>query len=175
MKNIALVALLMVFLTAPAVSQSSATPSQVHAFDYQFGSWHVRIRARRGNGWTTYTGTHVVTPIWNRTANYGVLEVSGPSGHIEGMQLRLYSPQTHQWALWFAPSSTGEVGEPSRGGFQNGRGVFLARTTSNGATVLERSVTSDIQPNSYRDEIFVSSDGGRTWRSTWIAEYTRID
>jgi hypothetical protein len=172
MKYLALAALLIASLPGTV---KAAEPPQVHAFDYQFGSWNVHIRARQGNTWTTYTGTHVVTPIWNGTSNYGVLEVSGPAGHIEGMQLRLYNPQTQQWTLWFAPSRTGQIGEPSRGGFHNGRGVFLARSTENGASILERSVTSEIHHNSYRDEIFVSSDGGRTWRSTWIAEYTRID
>jgi hypothetical protein len=151
----------------------AAIVAQAHAFDFQFGAWNVSIRARRGTTWTTYTGTHVVTPIWNGRSNYGVMEVSGPSGRIEGMQLRLYNPRSHQWTLQFTASSSGVLGEPSRGRFANGRGAFVERETQNGSTVLFRTITSDIQTNSYRDEISTSSDGGKTWKTTWIAQYTR--
>jgi hypothetical protein len=159
-------------IVAPAGQRQA--DRQAHAFDFQFGAWNVKVRTRRGQGWTTYSGTHVVTPIWNGRSNYGVMEISGAMGHIEGVQLRLYDPHTHQWGLYFAQSSSGELGEPSRGGFSNGRGEFFERSTQGGARILVRTTTSDIQPNSYRDDIATSSDGGKTWKTTWIAQYVRL-
>jgi hypothetical protein len=156
----------------PAAHRSA--PQQMHAFDYQFGRWNVVIRARRAGGWTTYSGTHVVTPIWNGASNYGVMEVDGPAGHIEGLQLRLYDPQARQWSLWFAQSRTGQLGAPSRGGFANGRGEFIERESAGGHQVLSRTLTVDITANSYRDEIATSTDGGKTWTTTWVARYVRI-
>jgi hypothetical protein len=161
------------FVQAMAAGAMTAR-QQSHAFDFQFGAWKVTIRARRGTGWTTYTGTHVVTPIWNRASNYGVMEVDGPVGHIEGVQLRLYDPQSHLWNLWFAQSKTGELGEPSRGRFVNGHGEFFERGSVNGVPTLSRTLTLGITANSYRDEIATSSDGGKTWTTTWIARYSRI-
>ena len=35
-----------------------------------------------------------VRKIWNGRANLVELEVDGPTGHIEGLNLRLYNPQS---------------------------------------------------------------------------------
>lgn len=160
-------------IIAPVSAQQSAE-RQAHAFDFEFGAWRVHIRERVGNGWTTYTGTHVVTPIWSGRGNYGVMEISGPRGHIEGMQLRLYNPHMHQWTLQFASSANGVLGPPSYGVFANGRGEFFERSVAGGTVTVTRTVTYDIRADSYRDEIAASSDGGNTWVTTWIAQYVRI-
>lgn len=166
---------------ALAILPVSATPALrggQHDFDYQFGTWHVHVRRllhpRSGSTvWTNYDGTHVVTKVWNGRANLGVLEVDGRAGHIEGQSLRLYDPQAHQWIVSFAPSSTGTMGPPMVGAFDRGRGEFFNTETVDGRTVLSRSITSDITASSYRDEYALSSDGGKTWASNWIATYTR--
>ena len=150
-----------------------------HDFDFQFGLWNARISklvtATSGaKSWITLTGTHDVRKVWNGRANLGVLEVDGPSGHVEGMQLRLYNPKTHQWSLSFASSRTGTLGTPMIGCYQNGRGEFLEKDTENGRVLYERSITKDITSDSYLDEGATSSDGGKTWEVNWIARYTRV-
>ena len=43
------------------------------------------------NTWVEYEGTSVVRKVWNGHANLIELEVDGPAGHIEGLNLRLYN------------------------------------------------------------------------------------
>ena len=65
--------------------------------------------------WTHYDGTHTVVPLLGGRANIGVLELAGPQGPVEGLQLRLFNPQTQRWGLSFASGSDGEVQAPSVG------------------------------------------------------------
>lgn len=159
-----------------AVTPAPARDGQ-HDFDFEFGAWNVRIRALvpAANGsskWVTYHGTHVVRKIWNGRANLGVLEVDGPAGHIEGMQIRLYNPQSRRWNLTFASSKTGTLGQPAAGGFKDGRGEFRSTSIVDGHLVVQRTLVYNITKSAYRDEIASSKDGGG-WRITWIADYTK--
>lgn len=150
-----------------------------HDFDYQFGTWNVRVSrlvsAPAGSRWITYAGTHAVTPLWNGRANIGVLEIRGAQGAIEGMQLRLYNPSTRNWALSFASSTDGELQKPSVGGFHDGVGDFRETETVAGKTVLVRSESIVQSPVAYRDVISRSYDAGNTWTPVWIAKYTKQD
>jgi hypothetical protein len=162
--------LLATVLTAPV------TPP--HAFDYQFGSWRVHVSRLLDPGgararWTRYDGTHVVTPLLNGSANVGVLEVAGPTGSIEGLQLRTYDPSTERWKLAFASSSDGEVQPPSIGRFENGQGVFFDGTRIGGRQARVRTVTTRLTETTYRDVISYSTDGN-TWHPSWIASYARM-
>jgi len=102
------------------------------------------------------------------------LEVDGPTGHVEGLSLRLYNPQSHQWSLNFANSGGGTLSVPTIGEFKNGRGEFYDQEAFNGRTILVRNVWSDITPDSCHFEQAFSDDGGKTWELNWIATDTRI-
>jgi hypothetical protein len=117
----------------------------------------------------------VVRKIWNGHANLVELKVDGPAGHIEGLSLRLYNPESHQWSLNFANTSSGTVGQPTIGEFKNGRGEFYDQEPFNGRAILVRNVFSDITPASCRFEQAFSEDGGRTWEVNWIATDTRVN
>jgi len=123
--------------------------------------------------WVVYDGTSVVRKIWNGRANLVELEVDGLGGHIEGLSLRLYDPDSHQWSLNFANSSGGTLGVPTVGEFKNGRGEFFDQEPINGRMILVRNVWSDITPNSGHFEQAFSADGGKTWEVNWINRYTR--
>ncbi|HSY59028.1 MAG TPA: hypothetical protein VK795_05665, partial [Terriglobales bacterium] len=112
---------------------------------------------------------------WGGRANMVELEVDGPTGHIEGLSLRLYNPDSHQWSLNFANSKVGSLGVPTIGEFKNGRGEFYDQEPFNGRSILVRFVISDITPNSCRFEQSFSDDGGKTWEANWIATDTRVN
>ena len=150
-----------------------------HDFDFELGSWktHLRRLAHPLTGsttWVEYDGTTVVRKIWNGRANVLELEADGPAGHFEGMNLRLYNPQSHQWSLNFANSNGGTLSQPTIGEFKNGRGEFYDQETLNGRAILVRFVISDITPESCRFEQAFSDDGGKTWEVNWIAIDTRV-
>jgi hypothetical protein len=150
-----------------------------HDFDFEIGSWKTHLRRlvhplTGSTTWIEYDGTTVVRKIWNGRANLVELEVDGPQGHLEGLNLRLYNPESHQWSLNFANSSGGTMSQPTIGQFKDGRGEFFDQETLNGRTIYGRFVISDITPNSCRFEQAFSDDGGKTWEVNWIATDTRL-
>lgn len=148
-------------------------------FDFNIGAWKTHITRllhplTGDKTWVQYDGTHVVRKVWSGRANVGVLEIDGPTGHIEALSLRLYNPKTHQWSLNFSRSSNGNLGIPMYGEFKQGRGEFIDQETYNGRTILVKNVWSDITPNSCRSVWSYSDDGGKTWEVNWIAVDTHI-
>lgn len=168
----------------PAAARTSPQPAATgrdgrHDFDFEIGTWktHLRRLLRPLSGsttWAEYEGTSVVRKVWDGRANLVELVADGPAGHFEGLSLRLYNPQSNQWSLNFASSSSGVMSQPTIGGFKNGRGEFFNQETFNGRAIFVRFVISDITPNSCRFEQSFSDDGGKTWEVNWIAIDTRM-
>jgi hypothetical protein len=166
--------------TAPAPQQTeTASRDGQHDFDFEIGNWKTHLRRRLhplsgSNTWVEYEGTTVVRKILNGAANLVELVADGPAGHFEGMNLRLYNPESRQWSLNFANRNSGTFGQPTIGEFKNGRGEFYDQETLNGRAILVRFVISDITPDSCRFEQAFSDDGGKTWEVNWIATDTRV-
>jgi hypothetical protein len=175
-----LCALALTLQPARAVAQQTAPPHDPQQdFDFEIGTWHTHLKRLQHpltglTSWIEYDGTSTISKIWNGRANLVELEVDGPTGHIEGLSLRLYNPQSRQWSLNFANSAQGSMSIPTIGEFKNGRGEFYDQETFNNRTILVRNVFEDITPNSYRFEQSFSDDGGKTWELNWIAVDTRI-
>jgi hypothetical protein len=168
---------------APKTSapQGSAEHDGRHDFDFEIGTWRIHLKRldRRLVGsttWVEFDGTSVTRKVWGGRANLEEFEVDSPTGHIEGMTLRLYDPQTRQWSLYWATSKSGAMGPPTIGEFKNGRGEFFDTEPSgpNGRSILIRFVWSDITPNSAHFEQSFSDDGGKTWEVNWITDQTRV-
>ena len=150
-----------------------------HDFDFEIGTWKSHLSRllhplTGSTTWVEYEGTSVVRKVWNGRANLVEFEVDGPAGHIEGLSLRLYNPQSHQWSLNYANSNGGAMSQPTIGEFKNGRGEFFDQEPFNGRTILVRFVISDVTPNSCRFEQAFSDDGGKTWEVNWITTDTRM-
>jgi hypothetical protein len=150
-----------------------------HDFDFEIGTWKTHLSRllhplTGSTTWVEYEGTSVVRKVWNGSANLLELEAGGPAGHFEGLSLRLYNPQAHQWSLNFANSRAGILSQPTIGEFKNGRGEFFDQETYNGRTIFVRFIISDITPNSCHFEQAFSDDGGKTWEVNWIATDTRM-
>jgi hypothetical protein len=178
-------------LSAPRISGQSATGGDSaqaavardgqHDFDFEFGTWktHLKLSSRLSHPftgletWTGYEGTTVVHKIWNGKANMVELSVDGPSGHVDGLNLHLYNPDSHQWSLNFASSTGGTMSVPAIGEFRNGRGEFFDQEPINGRMLLVRSTWTVLSPDACHFEQAFSQDGGKTWELNWIADDTR--
>ena len=150
-----------------------------HDFDFEIGTWKTHLSRRvhpltGSTTWVEYDGTSVVRKIWDGRANLVELDVTGPTGHIEALSLRLYDPRAHQWSLNSANVRGGTLSVPTIGEFKNGRGEFYDQEPFNGRTILVRNVWSDISGDSCRFEQAFSDDGGKTWEVNWIAVDTRV-
>jgi hypothetical protein len=159
--------------------QASTGRDGRHDFDFEIGTWKTHLRRllhplSGSTTWVEYEGTTVVRKVWDGRANLVELVADGPAGHFEGLSLRLYNPQSNQWSLNFASSSSGLMSQPTIGGFKNGRGEFFNQETFNGRAIFVRFVISDITPNSCRFEQSFSDDGGKTWEVNWIATDIRV-
>jgi hypothetical protein len=187
----AVVSFVVVLQFPPALAQQKSDTSKTkpqhtpterdgqHDFDFEIGTWKTHLRRlldplTGSTTWVEYEGTSVVRKVWNGRANLVELVADGPAGHFEGLNLRLYNPQSHQWSLNFANSKSGTLSPPTIGEFKNGRGEFFAQETLNGRAILVRFVISDITSDSCRFEQAFSDDGGKTWEVNWIATDTRV-
>ena len=169
--------LIIVLQPLPAPAQESARNGQ-RDFDFEIGTWktHVKRPLRPLTGSTTWVemdGTTVVRKVLNGRANLVELVADGPAGHFEGLNLRLYNPQSHQCSLNFSNASDGTLSQPTIGQFKDGRGEFFDQETLNGRAIFVRFVISDITATSCHFEQAYSDDGGKTWEVNWIATDTR--
>jgi hypothetical protein len=150
-----------------------------HDFDFEVGSWKIHLKRRLkpltgSNAWTEFDGTSVTRKVWDGRADIEEFVTDGPSGHIEGLTLRLYNPESHQWSLYWANSKAGVIGGPPNvGEFKNGQGEFYCQDTFNGRMILIRYAWSDITPTTAHFEQAFSDDGGKTWEVNWITDQVR--
>jgi hypothetical protein len=160
------------------LQQPQAPRDGQNDFDFEIGNWNTHISRLQhpltgSTTWVEYHGTSVVRKIWDGRANMVELEVDSPAGHVEGISLRLYNPQSHQWSLNFANSRVGALSVPTVGEFRNGRGEFFDQEEFKGRMILVKNVWMDLTANSCRFEQSFSDDGGKTWEVNWIAVDTR--
>ena len=162
--------------TAP---QTTTQRDGQHDFDPLIGSWKFHLKRRvnpltGSNTWVEFEGTGVCYKIWDGRAQYDTVELDSPNGRIEGLTVRLYNPQSHQWRLYWANSKVAVMDPPQVGEFKNGVGDFFAQDTINGRTILVRFEWSRMDTNSPHFEQSFSDDGGKTWEVNWITDQTRV-
>ena len=160
-----------------SVQHSPTERDGQHDFDFEIGTWKTHLKRllhplTGSTTWVEYDGASVVHKVWDGRANLVELVADGPAGRFEGLNLRLYNPQSHQWRLYWANSKDGLVPLPTIGQFENGRGEFLDQEDFQGRSILVRFVFSDVTPTSFRTEQSFSADGGKTWEPNWTATFT---
>jgi hypothetical protein len=170
---------------AQQTSEASKTGSQLaardgqHDFDPLIGSWKYHLKRRLNpltgsTAWVEFDGTGVCRKVYDG-ASVDQVGLDGPSGHIEGLTLRVYNPQSHQWRLYWANQKIGVLDPPQVGEFKDGHGQFFAQDTINGKTVLIRFDWTNLKTKSPHFEQSFSDDGGKTWEVNWITDQTRVE
>ncbi|GAA4219162.1 hypothetical protein [Actinocatenispora rupis] len=145
-------------------------------FDFFIGTWNV-VNHRRTtllagcDDWETFPGTSTCRQIFEGGGNTD--EIVFPTLGSRGFTLRLFDVERKEWSLYWASSRTGTLFPPVVGTFTDGRGDFYGDDTHEGRPIRAHFVWSDITANSARWEQEFSADGGKTWESNWIMEFTR--
>jgi hypothetical protein len=147
-------------------------------FDFIIGSWKVRNRRLKqrlkgSDSWEEFEGRAVGRKIWGGAANIDEYDAESPSGRVQGMTLRLYNPKSQQWSIYWANRANGVLDTPMIGGFKDGRGEFYDQEMFEGRSIYVRFIWSNITADSARWEQAFSPDGGKTWETNWIMEFTR--
>jgi hypothetical protein len=172
---------LMVSQAAPAAAagQEQARDGQ-HDFDFELGRWKIHLKRRLhpltgSTTWVEFDGTSVTRKVWDGRSQLEEFETDSPAaGHLEGLTLRLYDPQSHQWRLYWANGKDGTVVPPQIGEFRNGSGEFYGQDTLNGKNILIRFIWSNTNTDVPHFEQSFSSDGGKSWEVNWITDQTRV-
>jgi hypothetical protein len=163
----------------PAAASAAKRDGQ-HDFDFEVGSWKIHLKRRLNplsgsDKWVEFDGTSVTRKVWGGNADLEEFDVNSPTGHIEGLTLRLYNPASGQWSLYWANSKAGSFGgPPTVGEFKDGRGEFFCQDTFNGRVILVRYAWSGITATTAHFEQSFSDDGGATWEVNWITDQTRV-
>jgi hypothetical protein len=164
---------------AKSAAEQNSEQEQPHDFEFELGSWSIHLKRllhplSGSKEWVEFNGTTVTRKVWGGRSQIEEFEVNNPSAHIEGLTLRLYEPQSHQWYLYWANSKNGILAQPTIGEFKNGRGEFFDQEPFNGRAILVRYVWSGITPNTAHFEQSFSDDGGETWEVNWITDQVRV-
>ena len=166
-----------------SIQQGAIQHDGQHDFDFEVGTWKIHLKRLDGRlvgstKWVEFDGTSVTRKVWDGRANLEEFETDSPGGgHIEGLTLRLYDPQTHQCNIYWATNKSGTMGPPTIGEFKNGRGEFLDTEPSgpNGRSILVRFVWANTNTDTPHFEQSFSDDGGKTWEVNWITDQTRVN
>jgi hypothetical protein len=148
-----------------------------HDFDFLFGRWNVlnrRLRKRlAGAGdWEEFTATSVARPLLDGLGNEDEFRTDYDGGMI-GMSFRFFDAATGQWAIYWADSRRcGLLDPPVIGSFAGGVGVFEGPDVFEGRPILVRCIWSNTLTSEPRWEQAFSEDGGETWETNWIMEFT---
>ncbi|MEV7551816.1 hypothetical protein AB0N89_19510 [Amycolatopsis sp. NPDC089917] len=145
-------------------------------FDFFTGSWNVTNRRLRtlfegSDAWYEFPGTTTCLPIFGGGGN--TEEIVFPTLGSSGFTLRLFDVSRKEWSIYWASSRTGSLCPPVVGTFAEGRGDFYGDDTHDGLPIKAHFLWSEITGTSARWEQEFSADGGKTWESNWVMEFSR--
>jgi hypothetical protein len=172
---------------SPAPETDAAAQSgqhdQSHAFDWDIGTWQIHMSRLShpltgSTTWTQMDGITINSKVWDGRSNLAEVEADGPAGHLELLAWRLYNPVSHEWTTSFATSDVGvlnaPIGQPIVGEFKNDRGEFYDQEPYHGRSILVRFRIGPSSKDSAESEQAFSDDGGTTWETNWVNNYTRV-
>jgi hypothetical protein len=147
-----------------------------HDFDFLHGEWQVANRRRTDfldpdSGWEEFPATAWCRPLFDGAAN--IDEIDMPHLGAKGLTLRLFDTEREEWSLSWSNSRSGQLFPPVAGRFDGHRGEFHGDDMHDGKDVRVRYVWSVVSPAAARWEQAFSTDGGETWLTNWIMDFTR--
>ncbi len=167
---------------APKQAQPAAARHDgQHDFDFLLGSWKYHLskldRPLTGSKkWDEFEGKGRCRPVWSG-AEIDQLEADAPGQHIEGLALRMYNPESHQWSIYWGTRQAGTLAmPPTVGSFDpaKGRGEFYDDEVWHGRAIKVRYLWLNVKTQAPRFEEAFSTDGGKTWETNWITTQTRV-
>jgi hypothetical protein len=159
----------------------AANLSGLHAFDWRVGKWtahnrRLKERLAGSREWVEFESTQVFWQLMDGFANTDDNVFKIPGGEYHGVTLRAYDPKSGQWAIWWLDGRDpfGNLEPPVKGRFENGVGLFYSNDTLRGKPIRVRFTWSNITRTSAHWEQAFSGDGGKTWETNWVTDFTRV-
>jgi hypothetical protein len=159
------------------MAQAVAKEATARDFDFWMGQWKVhnrRLRRRLAGSdeWEEFEATSVARPLLDGLGNEDEFRTDYRGGFV-GMSFRFFDPEKKRWAIYWADSRrSGELDPPVFGSFSGDTGVFEGEDVFEGRPILVRFIWSGVTTPTPRWEQAFSDDGGETWETNWVMEFT---
>jgi hypothetical protein len=148
-------------------------------FDFFMGRWTVhnrRLKKRLAGSdeWEEFEASSVARPLLDGLGNEDEFRTDHAGGFI-GMSFRFFDPTTERWSIYWADTRrSGVLDPPVFGAFSDGIGVFKGEDTFEGRPILVQFIWSRTTTGTPRWEQAFSEDGGETWETNWIMDFSPV-
>jgi hypothetical protein len=162
-------------MSETAIAEGTATD-----FDFWMGTWNghnrrLRERLAACEEWDEFESKSIARAILGGMGNEDVFLTDYAGGYV-GMSFRFFDPETKQWSIYWADSRhSGVLDPPVIGGFDGDVGVFEGPDTFEGRPIIVRYTWSRVDTPTPRWEQAFSDDGGETWETNFVSEFTRAE
>lgn len=153
--------------------------STPHDFDFFIGHWQVHHRRLKErllgcDDWEAFEGRSHMWPLLGGHGNVddNVLEL--PGGTYRAVSLRTFDAATGQWSIWWVDGRHPQrLDPPVVGRFADGVGEFQCDDELRGQPIRVRFRWTRTDTPAPRWEQAFSADGGQTWETNWVMDFTR--
>jgi hypothetical protein len=153
-------------------------PKGASDFDFLIGSWSVQHRQRKrrladNDEWIEFSGTVRAETLLGGAGNMDDNILDHPGGAYRAATLRAFDPASATWSIWWLDGRTpGRLDPPMVGVFSGGVGTFYGDDLFEGRPIRVRFLWNAIAHERCRWEQAFSCDGGKTWETNWIMEFS---
>ena len=151
--------------------------SSASDFDFFFGSWTVRNRylgerLRGSDDWQEFEATSAARALPGVLGNEDEFRTKALGGFV-GMSFHFFDPEAKRWSIYWADSRRpGLLDPPVIGYFSGDTGIFEGKDAFDGRPIRVRFTWSGVTTPTPRWEQAFSADGGNTWETNWVMEFT---
>ncbi len=159
---------------------ATKTRNGARDFDFWMGSWKVRNRYLRerlkgSSEWVEFDATVAARLLLDGIGNEDEFRTDHDGGFI-GMSFRFFDPTIEKWAIYWADTRRpGLLDPPVLGSFSGDVGIFEGDDTFEGKPIRVRFIWSGTATPTPRWEQAFSADGGETWETNWIMDFTPLE
>jgi hypothetical protein len=183
--NPAVLGLCSVVMSGPTGPEALGPGTEVHAendgrrdFDFLFGRWTVRsrrlvARLQGATEWQEFEATAEAHGLPTGLGNQDVFRSDHIPGFV-GMTFRFFDPKSRTWAIYWVDNQVGLLEPPVIGSFSGDTGVFKGPDVFRGRPITVRFLWSRGTAGGPRWEQAFSADGGQSWETNWVMEFTRV-
>ena len=157
----------------------NAIPTCAGDFDFLIGQWrvaHRRLNERLADcaEWTKFGGAMTTCKILGGQGNLDDTTIHFPDGLYRAAAIRAYDPDKAFWSIWWLDGRhPGTIDTPMVGRFEHGVGTFYAGEIFAGRPIRVRFMWTMPALDSPHWEQAFSVDGGATWETNWVMDFSR--
>ena len=147
-------------------------------FDFYVGTWEVanrRLAARLAGSqdWEEFPAVSVARPILGGAGNMD--EITFPTRGWSGLTVRLHTPETDEWSLYWVGGTATAIELPVVGRWnEQSEFVGYCDDVHEGQPVRVRYLWSGVSETTAHWEQAFSVDEGQTWETNWTMDSLRV-